>query len=61
MKEVKENGVESVSVQEMLNEAVEIYSLSDEATIKLSKKRDKEIVEQQRNIYEEWKNKQIGL
>ncbi len=43
----------------MLNESIERYGVSDKTTIKLSEKRDIEIVEQQRTIYENWKRVNI--
>lgn len=45
--------------QKMLEEAIEHYGVSDKKTIRLSEKRDIEIVEQQRAIYENWKRANI--
>lgn len=43
-----------MSVQQMLEEAINVFGLSDEITILLSQKRDKEIVELQNKRYKEW-------
>lgn len=43
----------------MLNESIEHNGVSDKRTIKLSEKRDIEIVEQQRAIYANWKRANI--
>lgn len=48
-----------MSLQEILNESIEHYGLSNIATIRLSEKRDIEIAEQQRVIYENWKRANI--
>lgn len=45
-----------MSVQQMLEEAINLFGLNDERTIELSQLRDKEIVKSQRKIYEEWRN-----
>lgn len=45
-----------MSVQQLLEEAINIFGLNDEVTILLSKKRDEEIVKAQRKIYEEWQH-----
>ena len=45
-----------MSVQQMLEEAINVFGLNDERTIELSQLRDKEIVKSQRKIYEEWRN-----
>lgn len=49
-----------MSVQIKLEEAVTKFGLNDIVTIMLSKKRDKEIVEEQRREYERWKEKALG-
>lgn len=49
------------NIENMLNMAIESYGLNDIVTIMLNNERDKQIVEQQRNIYEEWKKKQSIL
>lgn len=41
--------------QEMLDKAISLYGLGDIRTLKLSRRRDKEVVEQQREIYKEYK------
>ena len=41
-----------MEIQEKLEEAVIIFGLEDERTLKLSEARDKEIVEEQKKIYE---------
>ena len=41
----------------MLNESIENYGLCNIETIRLSQKRDREIEEQQRKIYENWKKR----
>ncbi|SJP49747.1 hypothetical protein [Clostridioides difficile] len=45
-----------MSIQQMLEEAINVFGLNDERTIELSQLRDKEIVKSQRKIYEEWRN-----
>lgn len=45
-----------MTIQKMLEEAINIFGLNDARTIELSQKRDKEIVKSQRKIYEEWRN-----
>lgn len=45
-----------MSIQEMLEEAINIFGLNNARTIELSQLRDKEIVKSQRKIYEEWQN-----
>lgn len=45
-----------MSIQQMLEEAINVLGLNDERTIELSQLRDKEIVKSQRKIYEEWRN-----
>lgn len=45
-----------MSIQQMLEEAINVFRLNDERTIELSQLRDKEIVKSQRKIYEEWRN-----
>lgn len=44
-----------MSTQEMLEEAVSLYGPGDIVTKMLSVKRDKEIVEQQKEIYKAYK------
>ena len=44
-----------MSTQEMLEEAVSLFGTNDIITKMLSVKRDKEIVEQQKNIYKKYK------
>lgn len=46
-----------MSIQNMLEKAVETYGLSDIVTIMLSQERDKEIVEEQRRRFKEWEKK----
>lgn len=41
----------------MLNEAIELYGMSDIVTIMLSQKRDKEIVDEQKRRLGEWERK----
>lgn len=45
-----------MTIQKMLEEAINIFGLNDVRTIELSQLRDKEIVKSQRKIYEEWRN-----
>lgn len=45
-----------MSIQQMLEESINVFGLNDERTIELSQLRDKEIVKSQRKIYEEWRN-----
>lgn len=45
-----------MSIQQMLEEAINLFGLNDTRTIELSQLRDKEIVKSQRKIYEEWRN-----
>ena len=42
-------------LEEMLNEAIELYGLGDIRTLKLSQQRDKEIVEEQKKLYKAYK------
>ncbi len=44
----------SRSIQEQLLEAINNYGISDIRTIMLSKKRDKEVAEEQGEIYNQW-------
>lgn len=44
-----------MSTQEMLEKAVNLYGPGDIVTIMLSQKRDKEIEEQQKEIYKAYK------
>ena len=46
-----------MSIQNMLEKAVETYGVSDILTIMLSQKRDKEIVEEQKRRFKEWEKK----
>lgn len=46
-----------MSIQNMLEKAVETYGLSDIATIMISQRRDKEIVEEQKRRFKEWEKK----
>jgi hypothetical protein len=46
-----------MSVQEMLEEAISLYGTGDIRTLKSSQQRDKEIVEQQKEIYKTYKEK----
>ena len=42
-------------LEEMLNEAIEHFGLGDIRTLKLSQRRDKEIVEEQKKLYKVYK------
>lgn len=44
-----------MSIQEMLEEAIRLYGPGDIVTKMLSQKRDKEILEQQKEIYKLYK------
>lgn len=44
-----------MTIQKMLEEAIELFGINDEITILLSQKRDKEIVETQKMKYENYK------
>ena len=44
-----------MTIQKMLEEAIKVFGTSDEVTILLSQKRDKEIVELQKVNYENYK------
>lgn len=46
-----------MSIQNMLEKAVETYGVSHIATIMISQKRDKEIVEEQKRRFKEWEKK----
>lgn len=46
-----------MSVQKMLESAINIFGLNDEVTILLSQKRDKEIAQLQAERYKEWKSR----
>ena len=50
-----------MSIQQMLEESINIFGLSDEITILLSQKRDKEIVQLQNERYKEWIIKSRGM
>lgn len=41
-------------IEKMLNDSIEHYGISDIRTLELSQQRDKEIVEQQKERYEQW-------
>lgn len=43
-----------MSVQQMLEESINLFGLNDERTIELSQLRDEEIVLLQRKKYEKW-------
>lgn len=43
-----------MSIEQMLEEAINLFGLNDEITIELSRLRDKEIIRSQRKIYEKW-------
>lgn len=45
------------STQVLLEEAIELYGMSDIVTIMLSQKRDKEVVAVQNGRFEEWLRK----
>ena len=47
-----------MSIQQMLEESINIFGLSDEITILLSQKRDKQIVEVQKLKYEDYKKEE---
>lgn len=51
---IKNKGVRVMSIQQMLEEAINIFGLNDARTIELSQLRDEEIVRSQRKIYEKW-------
>lgn len=55
----REMGEGFVSVQQMLESAINIFGINDEVTILLSQKRDKEIAELQAKRYKEWKSRGI--
>ena len=44
----------SRSIQEQLLEAINNYGISDRRTIMLSRQRDKEVAEEQGEIYKQW-------
>ena len=44
-----------MSTQEMLEMAIALYGMDDIVTKMLSQKRDKEVVEEQKKIYESYK------
>ncbi|MPM11368.1 hypothetical protein SDC9_57711 [bioreactor metagenome] len=46
-------------MQEMLEEAIEKFGLSDIATLRLSEKRDEEIAVEQKQIYRLYKEQSI--
>lgn len=48
-----------MSIQQLLEEAINIFGLNDEVTILLSKKRDEEIAELQAKRYKEWKSRGV--
>ena len=43
-----------MSIQQMLEEAINLFGLNDARTIELSQLRDEEIVSLQRKRYEKW-------
>lgn len=43
-----------MSIDQMLEEAINLFGLNDEITIELSRLRDQEIIRSQRKIYEKW-------
>lgn len=43
-----------MSIQQMLEEAINLFGLNDTRTIELSQLRDEEIVRSQRKRYEKW-------
>lgn len=45
-----------MTIQKMLEEAINLFGINDEVTILLSKKRDEEIVELQKKRYKDWIN-----
>lgn len=49
-----------MSIQMSLEEAVTNFGLNDIVTIMLSQKRDKEIAEEQRMIYNRWKERKCN-
>lgn len=50
-----------MTVQTMLEKAIDLFGLNDKRTIELSQMRDEEIVKSQRKIYEEWQNEQFFM
>lgn len=44
-----------MSIQDKLEQAIDLYGIGDIRTLLLSKARDKEIVEEQKMIYESYK------
>ena len=46
-----------MEIQEKLEEAVIIFGIEDVRTLKISEARDKEIVEEQKKIYESYKER----
>lgn len=44
-----------MSIQDKLEQAIDLYGIGDIRTLKLSKARDKEIVEEQKKLYEAYK------
>lgn len=49
------------NIQEMLEEAVKHFGTSDIITKMLSQRRDKEILEEQKKLYKEYKEDKDGL
>lgn len=45
---------ERMTIQKMLEESIKLFGINDEITILLSKKRDEEIVELQKEKYKDW-------
>ncbi|WP_305153926.1 hypothetical protein [uncultured Clostridium sp.] len=43
-----------MTIQKMLEESIKLFGINDEITILLSKKRDEEIVELQKEKYKDW-------
>lgn len=49
-----------MSIQQMLEESINVFGLSDQITILLSQKRDEEIVKLQNEKYREWISRARG-
>jgi hypothetical protein len=58
---MSEGGNKMSNIQEMLEEAVKHFGTSDIITKMLSQRRDKEILEEQKKLYKEYKEDKDGL
>lgn len=46
-----------MSIQQLLDSVINLYGIGDIRTLELSQKRDKEVVEEQKKLYETYKER----